>query len=197
MYSKLPNLIIAFHGCDKTTYKRVLYKHEPLAASRNEYDWLGNGIYFWEYNYERALEWAKQHRKIKDPAVIGAVIDLGYCLNLTDYKSSAILKMGYELLKMQCELTNTPLPINKDLKNNKGLLIRELDCAVIQRVHQYNRESNKQPFDSIRGVFIEGDPVYDNSGFMEKTHIQLCIINTNCIKGYFSPLAAADDKCIP
>ncbi len=45
MYSNLPNLIIGFHGCDRTTYEKVLYMHERLLASHNSYDWLGNGIY--------------------------------------------------------------------------------------------------------------------------------------------------------
>src|SRR5439155_1194366 len=51
-------------------------------------DWLGHGIYFWEDSYLRALRWAeeeskKSHRKIDLPAVIGATIELGNCLNLT------------------------------------------------------------------------------------------------------------------
>ena len=50
MYSKLPNLVIAFHGCDIETYENVLYKHQHLTSSNNDYDWLGNGIYFWEQN---------------------------------------------------------------------------------------------------------------------------------------------------
>lgn len=57
MYSNLPNLIIGFHGCDLTTYENVLYKHERLRASHNSYDWLGNGIYFWENSLDRAGEW--------------------------------------------------------------------------------------------------------------------------------------------
>lgn len=48
---------------------------------------------------------------------------------------------------------------------------------------------NKMPFDSIRGVFTEGKAIYPKAGFVEKTHIQLCIINPNCIKGYFAPLS--------
>ena len=46
MYSNLPNLVLAFHGCDEETYKKVLYDHEPLLPSINTYDWLGNGIWF-------------------------------------------------------------------------------------------------------------------------------------------------------
>lgn len=203
MYSNLPNLIIGFHGCDMTTYKNVLYKHERLLASHNSYDWLGNGIYFWENSLDRAEEWAvsycnrynKKHpaENQKEPAVIGAVISLGHCLDLTDYGSAAILKTGYEILKLELSLIGKPLPVNKNPEGNRDLLLRELDCAVIERIHQYNRENNVRAYDSVRGVFIEGNPVYEDSGIMEKTHTQLCIINPNCIKGYFMPLAPDQD----
>ncbi len=198
MYSNLPNLIIGFHGCDLDTYKNVLYKHDRLRASHNSYDWLGSGIYFWENSLDRAEEWAasycdrynKKHpdRNTKEPAVIGAVISLGHCLDLADYGSASILKTGYKILKFELSLLGKPLPVNRGIAGNKELLLRELDCAVIERIHQYNRENNERPYDSVRGVFIEGSPVYENSGIMEKTHTQLCIINPNCIKGYFSPL---------
>ena len=54
-----------------------------LLASTNDYDWLGNGIYFWRNNEERTWEWANDLAKrksslVKEPAVIGAIIDLGY-----------------------------------------------------------------------------------------------------------------------
>lgn len=198
MYSNLPNLIIGFHGCDKNTYEKVLYKHEVLRPSHNSYDWLGNGVYFWENSLARAEEWAisycnrhnSEHpaEKPKEPAVIGAVISLGHCLNLTDYGSSEILKVGYKILKDELSRIGKPLPVNRDVRENKDLLLRELDCAVIERIHQFNRENEERPYDSVRGVFIEGEPVYRDSGIMGKTHTQLCIINPNCIKGYFSPL---------
>jgi hypothetical protein len=43
------------------------------------------------------------------------------------------------------------------------------------------------PFDSVRGVFIEGQPLYPGAGFHDKNHIQICIRNPNCIKGLFLP----------
>ncbi len=198
MYSILPNLVLAFHGCDEETYQKVLYNHESLLPSNNTYDWLGNGIYFWEDSLARAQQWAvsscerynKKHSDEPDkkPAVIGAVISLGNCLNLADYKSCDILKTGYEILKYELEINGKELPINKDIKGNTDLLYRDLDCAVIQRIHQYNKEQGKRSFDSVRGIFLEGNPVYERSGIMEKTHVQLCIVNPNCIKGYFKPL---------
>ncbi len=198
MYSNLPNLMIGFHGCDLATYENVLYKHERLRASHNSYDWVGNGIYFWENSLDRDEEWAVSYcnrynkrnpdEKPKEPAVIGAVLSLGHCLDLTDYGSSHILKAGYEILKRELTTLGKTLLVNRGMKGKRDVLLRELDCAVIERIHQYNRENNLRPYDSVRGVFIEGNPVYDNSEIMKKTHTQLCIINPNCIKGYFKPL---------
>lgn len=199
MYSILPNLVLAFHGCDEETFKNVLYKHEELVPSNNPYDWLGNGIYFWEDSVDRAWQWAvlsceRYNKKNPDkpkkkPAVVGAVISLGNCLNLTDYKSSEILKNGYDILKFELEINGKELPVNRNIKDNNDLLYRDLDCAVIERIHQYNKEQKIRAFDSVRGVFLEGKPVYENAGIMEKTHVQLCVVNPNCIKGYFKPLA--------
>jgi hypothetical protein len=66
-------------------------------------------------------------------------------------------------------------------------LLRELDCAVIEALHTFEEDSLQQPFDSIRGVFTEGEELYPNAGFREKDHIQICVRNPNCIKGFFLP----------
>lgn len=42
MYQTLHNLILAFHGCSRDTYEKVLYDHKELNSSTNDYDWLGN-----------------------------------------------------------------------------------------------------------------------------------------------------------
>ncbi|MCK5154882.1 MAG: hypothetical protein KAQ69_00530 [Spirochaetales bacterium] len=53
-----------------------------MKKSTQDHDWLGEGMYFWENNYERALEWSKT--KHTNPAVLGALIDLGQCLDFID-----------------------------------------------------------------------------------------------------------------
>ena len=60
LYSKRSNLVIGFHGCDQSVVDKVVAGGENLLASTNDYDWLGNGIYFWENNEARALQWAEQ-----------------------------------------------------------------------------------------------------------------------------------------
>ena len=197
MYKKLPNLVLGFHGCHIDTFNNVISNGQQLRKSSNSYDWLGNGIYFWEQNYQRAYEWAIHRYGIDDAAVIGAVIDLGYCLNLTDSSSADILRKGYEILKIRCAAYGNALPQNRPSKKSADILLRDLDCAVIQQIHDYNLQENKQPFDSVRGIFIEGEPTYLGSEFREKTHVQLCICNPNCIKGYFAPLPPDTAYAIP
>lgn len=196
MYNKKTNLIIGFHGCDKSIRDAVINGNEEnLRPSINSYDWLGNGIYFWESDPVRAFEWAKESasRKsssIKSPSVLGAVIDLGNCLDLMSRQSIQTLQQGYKWVQHNHLINNSPMPINMDVAGDSDLLLRYLDCAVIQKIHEIaNRYPNLgiSPFDSVRGLFLEGPAAYEGSGFREKTHIQLCVINPNCIKGYFLP----------
>ena len=42
-------------------------------------------------------------------------------------------------------------------------------------------------FDTVYGYFQEGKDAFPDSGIKEKSHIQVCVRNPNCIKGYFLP----------
>jgi hypothetical protein len=173
----------------------VSEKGEILKPSENRYDWLGNGIYFWENNYERAFQFAKDLKEnppkgkentITTPSVLGVVLDLGICLDLLDTKYLELLKVGYEHLKETHDKNNTVLPTN--IRNKEGEIMRRfLDCAVIETAVKIHEADNGQVFDSVRGVFIEGEDLYENSGFKEKNHIQIAIRNQECIKGFFIP----------
>lgn len=193
MYSDRSGLILGFHGCDIEVRDKVVAGLSELRKSTNSYDWLGDGIYFWENSPTRALDFvtnlkikSKKHsRKIKIPAVLGAIIDLKHCLDLTEFKNLQILKSGYDTLKEMLDTQGLELPKNIDVGGSKDLLIRHLDCAVIKTIHENNEADNR--YDSVRGMFIEGNSPYPNAGFREKNHVQVCIRNPNCIKGYFLP----------
>lgn len=75
-----------------------------------------------------------------------------------------------------------PLPVNS---GGQDQLIRRIDCAVINTVHQLRSDAKEQPFDTVKGIFTEGEPAYENAGFAEKTHVQICVRNQDCIKGVF------------
>lgn len=202
MYRSLPNLVLGFHGCDKAICEDIINQRKGLTPSTNDYDWLGNGMYFWEQNVERAWQWAEERSKspkssIKTPAVLGAVIDLGNCLNLIDSSSIELLKQQYNIYCLESELKQEPIKTNKNIKGNSDFLIRNLDCAVIESLHKLCDSLGEAPFDSVRGVFLEGTEIYPTSGFREKSHIQICVRNPNCIKGFFLPMRINDDWQMP
>jgi len=74
-------VVLAYHGCRKDAAERVLSGGEGLKPSDKPHDWLGSGIYFWESDPIRGLEWS-QRKYGYDAAVIGAALHLGRCLNL-------------------------------------------------------------------------------------------------------------------
>lgn len=195
-YDRLPKLILGFHGCNKDVFEKVIYEHEHLKQSSNDYDWLGHGIYFWENGYDRALDWARA-KYGEEARVIGAVINMGYCLNLIDVRGTRLLEPAYRTLVRNCEIEGRELPKNKLGRSKVDMLLRNLDCAVIEQVHYLNLLTGDEPFDSVRGVFVEGKPAFEGSSIAEKTHVQICVVNPNCIKGYFAPVTPIPGYRIP
>ena len=203
IYSKRPNLMIGFHGCDESVRNNLVNNPNKIKKSQETFDWLGNGFYVWENNYSRALQWAKDKKDrgtLQNPSVVGVIYQLEYCLDFTDTEFIDILAQYYELLKTDLHIAGKKLPQNKDLPKDKyhDLILRELDCAVIEYLHQKIEEkinedaqskgfSEYKPFDTVRGIFTEGGPIFEGAGIQAKNHIQICIRNLNCIKGFFIP----------
>ncbi len=203
MYDERPNLMIGFHGCDESVRNDFVNYPNRIKNSQEKFDWLGHGFYIWENNFDRALQWAEDKKlrgTLKTPAVVGVVYQLKYCLDFSDAKFIHILSQYYGLLKSDLVIAGKELPLNKNLPkdNYQDLILRELDCAVIEYLHHKIEEkinnnvsgkgfSDLKPFDTVRGIFTEGGPAFDGAGIQSKNHIQVCIRNLNCIKGFFIP----------
>lgn len=205
MYSTLPNFVFGFHGCDKSVVDAIVRGDDTLRHSENGYDWLGHGAYFWENDPARALEYARfvmQHplrgrSPIDTPAVLGAVIDLGHCLNLMEANALRLIRSAYGLLRDLVDVSGNPMPENSVLDSDGNLLVRRLDCAVIEILHKVMKDKEERSFDTVRGLFLEGATVYPDAGFREKNHIQICVRNPNCIKGFFLPRNPDDRYPLP
>jgi len=182
--------MLGYHGCDKAIGEKIL-AGDSIAPSAKSYDWLGPGAYFWENDSERAMHWAKERvaqGKASSPFVVGAVIRLGNCLDLTQKKNLELLTVAYDSLVSVSKASGKSLPENKKSRDESGddKLLRFLDCAVITRLHQIVKNSPDIPsFDSVRGLFVEGEPVYPGAKFHALTHTQLAICNPECVVGTF------------
>lgn len=198
-------MVLGFHGCDETVGEAVLSGTQlHLETSTNEYDWLGAGVYFWENDPRRAMEWAIDGMrkpnvtkgKITRPFVIGAVIELGHCLNLMSRDSVEELKVAHRLMLQAMHTAQVDAPKNTGV----GGFRRSLDRAVIEFLHASRKNQNSQEkpiqeYDTVRASFREGGPAYgaggpeeSKAGFDDRSHIQIAVRVKARIKGYFRPI---------
>ena len=83
-------------------------------------------------------------------------------------------------MKEDLHIAGKELPKNKDLPKDQyhDLILRELDCAVIEYLHQKIDEqikldilekgfSNYKHFDTVRGIFTEGGPAFEGAGIQK------------------------------
>lgn len=194
LYKAQPSFVLGFHGCDRKVGERVLSGDvQHLKRSENKYDWLGSGIYFWEGNPARALQFAQEamerrhltRGKVEEPFVVGAIIDLGLCCNLFDTAALDELGEAHEIVELIGSLDgDKTMPVNK----GEGRGQRFLDRAVIEMMHKARQVARLPSYDTVRAGFPEGGELYDGAGFSKKSHIQIAVRNEACIKGYFRPI---------
>jgi hypothetical protein len=113
--------------------------------------------------------------------MVGAIIELGNCLDLLDPYSLKVVEEAYTGVRKMYTASGHPMPSNKENARN-------LDCTVIEAVHKSVKESGKEYYDSVRCLFQEGKAIYENAQFFSKMHIQICLRNHDLVRGYFLPL---------
>ena len=154
--------------------------------SRNKWDWLGEGIYFWEHGPHRALRWAEERAKVKGrharPAVVGAVILLGSnVMDLTDVHFAPMLAKSHTVLAARFTAARLRLPANEESNRKR----HNLDCLVINTL--FRIPAIRAAYSVVRGAFEEGAPVFSGSMIKEETHIQLAVRDPSVICGLFKP----------
>jgi len=186
---RFARVVLGYHGCSADFAGSLLSGETTLddwKESRNPYDWLGHGIYFWEHAPERARRWAESEQREKKGvpgAVVGAVIQLGRCLDFTDVAFTHALASVYKGLKESYAAGEASLQSNK--RGN-----RMLDCLVINELARHNPGGR---FQTVRSPFLEGRPAFPHSGIRRESHIQVAVIDRSCILGVFRPTSGSKE----
>ena len=173
--------VLGYHGCEPAFAEQVINGVIPVShwiPSANDYDWLGHGIYFWEHTPERALTWTNRSKK-SGVGVIGAIIQLGNCLDLSDIDGTKLLEKNFENVKSSYERSGIDLPTNRHGRNF-------LDCLVINELNRKAAEVGL-PFQTVRCPFLEGSEVFPGSAIRSQSHVQLVVKNPMNILGVFRP----------
>lgn len=163
--------VIGYHGTRRSTAKDLV-DGAPLTASTNDDDWLGHGVYFWEYAPQQAWWWARRRYGEDDAAVVGAMIHLGSCLDLLDPANAELLRAAHAKLVAALASAGQKAPRNANTH-------KYLDCAVFNYLFA-NLDAAGYRYETIRAVFVpmrpEGMPrLWERSGIFEGGHIQLSV----------------------
>ncbi len=161
---------IGFHGTSVQAARRIL--STGFQPSRNEYDWLGDGAYFFQDAPARALEWARQ-RFGADAAVVGAEIDLDDCIDLLDISWHAVIERSYADLILRLETSAQPVP-----RQTSGA--HRLDRAVINHTAGL-LQGHGIPVRTVRAAFMEGKPLFSGSALWDRAHVQIAVRDPGAI----------------
>jgi len=184
-FSEYQRQVVAYHGCDHDVVATCL-RGAALKPSTNDYDWLGTGIYFWEHGPARALDWARfmsKRKKVRKPAVVGALIQLGHCFDLLDVRFTTLLHRLFPVFQETMAAQGKGMPANDSSRK-----LHRLDCAFLNWAIPLTEKKEGIKFQTVRGVFVEGEPLYPSAQLFTESHIQIAVRDPSSIVGFFHPV---------
>lgn len=101
---------------------------------------------------------------------------------MLDEAITSILADSYRELAQVYEDEGRVLPRNQSQESK----LRLLDCLVVNDCLR-RMDGGGTPYDTVRGAFWEGEPIYAGAGFARESHVQVVVRNAACILGVFRP----------
>jgi hypothetical protein len=176
MFADYHRIIVGYHGTSRTVADRIV-REQRFVPSKNKHDWLGHGVYFWEYAPKQAWWWA-QRRYGVDAAVVASMLRLGNCLDLLDPENSAQLKKFHDELEKDAIASGRSMPKNHNTKKYR-------DCAVLEAYYQRATDAGAAAVQTARGVYVPtpgaaaeaggGFRLWERSWLTFDAHIQICV----------------------
>jgi len=153
-------ILIGFHGTSRSAAEQILAR--GFLTSANEYDWLGDGIYFFQDAPLRAQEWARKHYGAEAAVLRCEVVDRDM-MDLLDIKWwDALCWVSAEYHR---RVTNLP-------HQSQGAHRR--DRAVINFCVQLMATLGIS-IRLVRAAFIEGQPLFEASALYQRSHVQFAV----------------------
>lgn len=129
-------------------------------------------------------------RPIGTPAVVGSVLRVQHCLDMTTQVGINEFSMAYPGLLAGLAEVGSPIPENLPAGDeDTDIILRKLDNAVFTFMHDVRANSVPRlpPFQAVRGAFHQGGEVAPKSGFHKATHVQIALRDNSCVEAWFLP----------
>lgn len=207
-----PLPVYGYHG---TSEKRAAHILTPSSQnlfnfnpSANDYDWLGHGIYFFQDYSIHVVEHAEAaaRQDACAPAVLQFEIDLTDCLDLGDYRKQNLVLNAFKLCDDMARASGVPLPRQQSLVRElaEGIPGRKqdlpgqggphrLDCYILNHARLIAQKKDKH-IKSARGIFVEGKPIYENSHFHSRAHVQIAVFDQSVIRRFVRRIPIGESK---
>lgn len=186
-FSDYHRTVIGYHGTRLSVAKQIVDLTGSFQKSSNPHDWLGTGVYFWEYAPKQAWLWAEQLRKrrkwTEPTAVVASMIRLGNCFDLLDPDNISELETYYHEFTRSVTGSESKTPKNYNHR-------KYLDRAVFEFTYAALEERGNRA-DTCRAVYVPTNTALDGknarvwarSWITRTSHIQLCVRDLSCILG--------------
>jgi hypothetical protein len=149
---------------------------------------LGSGLYFWFEAPYRAWQWADEvvariargdpSARPLEPAVFAAdIVWNDLCLDLLDVTPQQ--QQFYDAYRQLAAKFDHLADLDTGVVPNKAL--HHLDAAVVDAIFDQMVSNGGEPFQAIRGVFVEGERLHPKSNFFEESHVQVVVRNIDLI----------------
>ena len=165
-------IVVAYHGTSAEAAEAV--KQDGFHMSQNSYDWLGDGVYFFQDAPHRAWEWANSHHP-DGPAVIRAELDLSYCMDLLDTAWNSVLADTHDAYIQLLKESGRIPPVQAGGAHPLDREVINYALGVLTL--------NGVEISCVRGAFVEGRPVYPDSALYDRTHVQISVRDVStCVR---------------
>lgn len=157
----------AYHAGDAKEIDDLIAGQPYMTPSYHGNNWLGEGLYFWENNANKAEKWQLEKGK---GAILQCDIDTQNLLNLLEDTDSSDL--FFEDAKALSEKHKSKY------LNNRSSQKFELDCQIF---NEYRRKVKGQ-FSGVRMAFYLGESVSKDGNIFTGQHIQICLWDLTAIQ---------------
>ena len=176
--------VMGYHGTNILAANAIL--DEGFRISENQYDWLGDGVYFFQEAPQRAWDWALT-RHGHEAAVVGARISTVECINLLDTGWNSFMANAYDSYLSFLNRLGDRVP---EQSGGNHRLDREVMNYAVGVLEDLGHNVA-----CVRAAFAEGRPVYPNSAILDLTHVQISVRHPErCLVDIWLEAAPAESR---
>lgn len=194
-------LVNGFHGTTNVAADEIV-ANQVFIHDERDWHWLGRGVYFWQDAPLRAWDWGIQkalddQRRVPrnppfSPAVVTVTLDITECVDLLDIERMGVIREAWNIAR-SARLVQLPRQIGPHEALRPETSIERFTAWLmgIRRRRYGNNCSDfhvmnaavrllrdrRLPCQVVRAAFMEGSPVYPGSWFLDRSHVQVAVVD--------------------